>query len=247
MLALLLQKTRFSKVETKSIIMSSENSTKTKALVAEHCRGNHHLKNKRRNECSIETAESEEKHMVVLKRRRTSYDDTVKTDIALHSLESLEEYLKMSLEGLENANALSNIESALHAMIEHYSNKATAEESMLAELKRSVVEAMTSMQKSELRLSMLDAEMSLILEEEENIEAEIQEFLLAHARPYHVRGEFDENESTCLSILSGHHVKNKQLNECSINVAESEEKRMRTSYDATVKIDLALPLAFLCI
>ncbi|CAN0879015.1 Probable WRKY transcription factor 20 [Linum grandiflorum] len=165
--------------------------------------GNHHLKNKRPNECSIDTAESEEKHMVVLKRTRTSYDDTVKTDLAMHSLESLEEYLTMSLEeGLENANALSNIESALRAMIEHYSssrsNKATAEESMLAELKRSVVDSMTSMQKAkfesaivagkmteldadlgrgQLRLSMLDAEMSLIFEEEENIEAEIQRLM----------------------------------------------------------------------
>ncbi|CAN0879017.1 Probable WRKY transcription factor 26 [Linum grandiflorum] len=130
--------------------------------------GNHHQKNKR-------PIESEEKRM------RTSYDDTVKTDLTLHPLESLEEYLTMSLEQYSSS-----------------SNKITVEESKLAELKRSVVEAMTSMQEAkfesavvegkmteldadlgrgQLRLSMLDAEMSLIFEEEENIEAEIQRLM----------------------------------------------------------------------
>ncbi|CAN1192299.1 Ras-related protein RABA4d [Linum perenne] len=157
----------------------------------------HHQTNKRPSESSSDTAGSEEKG-VVLKRTRTSYNDSVESDLSSYSLKSLEEYLTMSLEDLNNAN----IEKSLHAMIELYSSssnhhdKATVE-GVLAELKQSVLdlETVMSMQnaKSEamiitgkmtelradlgngkLQLSLLDAEMSLISAEEENIDAEIQ-------------------------------------------------------------------------
>ena len=101
----------------------------------------------------------------------------------------------------------SNLEDILHAMMELYScssdhyEKATAAEgatACLADLKQSVFETVTSMQNSkseatvvrgrmteldadlgrgQLHLSLLDAEMSLISAEEEDIDAEIQRLL----------------------------------------------------------------------
>ncbi|CAL1389288.1 unnamed protein product [Linum trigynum] len=158
---------------------------------------------KRGRQSTTTTGTDLEEKFLLLKRTRTITSDNT---IAL--AETVKEFLSLSLEDLAEANAVGNFEHAVLAMIEQSSSlddRATKESVLvsLAEWKQSVPEIVMSMQnaeaesavasremremdvrltRGELHLSLLDLELSLISEEEEQIEAEIQRLMTEKKR-----------------------------------------------------------------